>query len=257
MRLAQQRIVATFSLLAILAVPVIWWWPHLEWKFFLSRNQVAVPGIPVSEMKAPGKTAGWYDCRIGPLALKLPPDLIEEADRSVGKATIDIKGSSMELSIHVPYKFAPGTEQSLMSMAAALHTSPARMIADSYRESTDAFRWSMSRDELKRHEVLLSLGMLFPHHDAVAVETRFNSTLDGVLVLNDKSRAMFQWRTNGGDGTGFLTFYRKEAALDRDVVRDICASLACDDSQLRPEHSKKDLRNVLEEMETTKSADEG
>ena len=256
MRLVQQRIVATACLLAVVAVPVFWWWPHLEWKFFLSRNQVIVPSVPVSEFKAPGKTAGWYDCRVGPLALKLPPDLIEKGDRTIGKTlTIDIKGPSMDISIHVPLKVAPGAVQGLVAVAAALHTSPIRMIADSYRESTEAFRWSMSRDELMRHATLLSLGSLFPHQDAVAAETRFDGAMEGVLVLNDRNRALYQWRTTGGDGSGFLTFYRKDGELDRDGVRDICWSVACDESRLGAQHTKKDLAKVLDEMESRTSED--
>ncbi len=76
-RATKQQIAVSISVLAVVIGAFIWWWPHLYWSFIIARGQVRVPSVPVSELKAPGKTEGWYECTIGPLQLKVPPKIVE------------------------------------------------------------------------------------------------------------------------------------------------------------------------------------
>src|SRR5207253_1661345 len=107
-----------------------------------------------------------------------------------------------------------------------------------------------SRAELRRHQMLLSMGENFPHSQAMAVETRFQGKLEGVLILVDRRTAVFHWQSTSGAGFGRLMFVQKNGDLELDRVRDVCQSLTCDDSRLGDKaYSKKELRELLESIE--------
>src|SRR5579872_1276575 len=243
-RPTKRQIAGSMCILAAVAAAGYWWSPHVWWAYIVARNHVTIPSVPVAELKAPGKTEGWYDCRIGPLSLKLPPELIEKADSSTAKSTIEFKGRDVELSIHIPYKVPETSRDSLALIASELKLSPTRLIAESYRASTDDFRWTMSHRALRRHQILLSLVGLFPHGMATSVETQFGASLEGILVIDDRTMAAFQWRSTSGIAAGGLTCTGPTNELDLGMVRDICHSLSCDETRLGPEYSKKDLMEM-------------
>ncbi|MGE5194028.1 MAG: hypothetical protein ACM3U2_16150 [Deltaproteobacteria bacterium] len=250
-RATKQQIAASVGLLAAVAGAGYFWWPHIYFKFQLARNEVRIASVPVTELKAPGRTAGWADCRIGPVSLKLPSALAENADRSVEQGTISFSTPGQQFSTNIPFRIDPQTRAEHAKLADEFKMSPTRLIAESYRKGTDDFRWSMSREELRHLQVLLQMGVSnFPHSHAMAVETRFDGAVEGVLIHGDRQAAIFHWQTTSGVAFGVLLFRQKEGDLDLDWVRDVCKSLACDESRLGDkESSKKDLRELLEMIE--------
>lgn len=250
-RATKQQIVVSVCLLAAVAGAGIWWWPHLHWALIIARNQVRVPSVPVAELKAPGKTSGWYDCKIGPLSLKLPAEIVEKADRSVEKSALNFTTANAELAIHLPFQVPPDFQAEQAKLAADFNLTSMGLVVESFRASTDDFRWSMSRSDLRKHELLMNLSYFFRRAGAMAVETRFEGPLEGLLIIHDRRRASFEWRTPAGTGT--LMFSQKDNDLDLDQVRDVCQSVAEDDSRLSASYSKKELRQFLDAMETTRN----
>ena len=253
-RATKQQIALTIGLLAVLVGAGYWWAPHLWWTFLIARNGAKIPSIPVSALQAPGQTTGWFTCRIGPLTFKLPPEMAEEAERSVAKNkhTIALKTPSVELLIFVPFKSPTDAQPDLVQAAARLNRSPMQFIADGYRASTDDFRWTMSRAELLRHQTLLNLGFMYPHAAGTKVES-LDGPLEGLLVIYDRTRAMFEWYTKSGPAAGFVGFNCTAGDLHLDDVRNICASLACDNAKLGPEPTKSQLAELVDSMEITAS----
>lgn len=247
-----KQVVISLGVLAAVAAASFWWWQHIAWSYLIARNQVRVPRVPVTEMKAPGRMEGWFDCRVGPLSLKLPPNLAEGADRSLGKASINFTDPEMEMAIVVPFHNTPDSQAGVKQLAATFQMSPLRVVAESYRASTDDFRWTMSKAELTRHQMLVSLGRNYPHELASAVETRFDGPLEGLLIIGDRRVAAFEWRTTSGSAEGSITFNGKDHDLDLDVLRDICQSVKCDESRLGPPYTRTELKHFLDTIKTTR-----
>jgi hypothetical protein len=217
---------------------------------------VRIRSVPVTAMKAPGHTAGWYECRIGPLSLKMPPELAESADRALGKASIDFTDADMEMAIAVPFRNPPESQTGAQQLAATFQMSPIRVLAESYRTSSDDFRWTMSKAELIRHQILLNMVGSYPHRLASLVETRYEDALEGLLIIGDRRNVVFEWRTTSGSADGSIRFTRKDHDLDMEMVRDICQSVTCDESQLGPPYTKKELKQFLDTIKTTRSGGE-
>ncbi len=247
-RATKQQIVTSVTVLALVIAAIVWWWPHLNWAFVISRGQLQVPSVPVTQLKAPGKTAGWYDCTIGPLTLKLPPEVVDSAERSTGKSSLNFTLNDQELAVHVPVRIPAEPEFGLEKLADEFHLSPMGLVVETFRTSSNDFRWTMSRRELRRHQVLLNLAFFFRRGGAMAVETRFDGPLEAILILHNRRQASFEWRTPASAGS--LVFTDKEHDLDLDVVRDICQSVSCDDSRLVDSYSKKELKELLDAIET-------
>src|SRR5579872_5081191 len=181
-RATKPQIALTIGLLTVLVAAGYWWAPHMWWAFLIARRGAQVPSIPVSALKAPGRTSGWFTCRMGALSFKLPPEMAEDAERSVAKErnTISLKTPDGELKVFVPYQTPAGIQPALVQAATQLNRTPMQLIADGYRASTDDFRWTMSRTELRRHQLLLNLGMMYPHLAGTNVETLFDGPLEGL-----------------------------------------------------------------------------
>jgi len=250
-RATKQQIAVSLSILALVAGAGYFWWPHIYFRFQLERNEVQIPSIPVKELQAPGNMAGWADCRVGPVSFKLPVDLAEKGDRSVGKMTIDFSTSDRIVGVDIPRRVGPEGLAQRAEVINEFKVSPARLIAESYRTGTDDFRWTMSHAELRRHQTLLRMGANnFPHSHVMTVETRFEPLLEGVLIQGDRQTAVFHWQATSGAAVGALLFRNKEGDLDLDWVRDVCQSVACDESRLSERAlSKADLRELLETIE--------
>jgi hypothetical protein len=133
--------------------------------------------------------------------------------------------------------------------------SPMHLVVESFRASSDDFRWSMSRSELHRHQLLLNVAFFFRRAGAMGVEMRFEDPLEGLLILQNRRTAAFEWRTPASAAT--LMFSDKDHDLDLDVVRDICQSVSCNESRLAAEYSKKELRQFLDSMETRHDGGDG
>jgi hypothetical protein len=183
----------------------------------------------------------------------MPPDLAESADRSVGKASINFTTADMEVAIIVPFRISAEGQSGARQMSATFHMSPIRIVAESYRASSDDFRWTMSHAELTRHQILVGyLGRTYPHALVSAVETRFEDELEGLLIIGDRRNVVFEWRTNSGSADTSITFTSKDRDFDLDMLRDICQSVTCDESQLGPPYTKKGLKQFLDTIKTTR-----
>jgi hypothetical protein len=252
-RATKQQIAVAIGILLAVAAAGFWWAPHIHWAYLLSRQDVKIAPVTVKELKASGQTAGWAKCRIGPLSFELPAEFAENATREVGKTagTVTLTEGDLELSLFIPYRIPAGQKTSLMAMADELQMSVQDMVVAGYRSSTDDFRWTMSRDELRRHQKLLSLSQpgFFPHERGVFVETETDGAMKSVLILNAAEIAMLQWQA--GAANGFLTFVHKKGKLDLEMVRNVCHSLACDESRLGDPFTKKAMRTALDAMEVT------
>jgi hypothetical protein len=134
--------------------------------------------------------------------------------------------------------------------------SPLRIVEESYRTSSDDFRWMMSRAELTRHQILLNMGRTYPHALASAVETRYGDAIEGLLIIGDRRNVIFEWRTTSGSADGSIRSTRKDHDLDMGMVRDICQSITCDESQLGPPYDKKALKQFLDTIKTTRRGEE-
>jgi hypothetical protein len=256
-RATKQQIVASICLLAAVGGAGYFWWPHIYFRFQLERNGVQIPSVPVAEMKTPGKTAGWADCRIGPISFKLPEALALDAERSVEQDRISFVTPEQMFGTNVPSRTDPKLQAEHADIAAEYKMSPMRLIAESYRTGTDDFRWWMSHAELRRYQVLLNMGAsAFSHAHAMTVETRFDGAVEGILVQSDRQTAIFRWQAPSGVAFGLLFFRQKEGDLDLEWVRDVCQSLACDESRLDAKgYSKKELQQLIETIEVKRGGE--
>jgi len=252
-RATKQQIAVSIGILVAVAAAGFWWAPHIHWVYTLSRQDVKIAPVAVKELKASGATDGWAKCRIGPLSFQLPADFAENAGRELGKSpgTVTLTEGDLELTLFIPFRVPADQKTVLMAMADELHMSMHEMIVAAYRSSTDDFRWTMSRDELLRHQKLLSLSQpnFFPHDRSVAVETESDGAKESVLIMNAAEVAMLQWKT--GAANGYLSFAHKKGKLNLETVRNVCHSLACDESKLGNPWTKKDLQKILDGMEVT------
>lgn len=245
----KQQIAVSFGILAVVALAVFWWWPHIYWSVQLSRNQLKIPKVPVTDLKAPDQTSGWYDCRIGPVSFKIPPHLAENAERTSTKTSINFITPEQELTIHIPFRISAGSIAEQGKLAAEMKLSPMKLLAQAYSAGTDDFRWTMSRDELRKHQLFLRLASYyritpFPMH----VETRFGETVEGILVIGDRRQAIYTWQTRAAGGS--IGFAQKDKDLDLDWVRDLCQSFDCDESRLGSQpYSKQEMNAFLENVE--------
>ena len=255
-RATKPQIALTIGLLAVLVAAGYWWAPHIWWKYLIARNGAKIPRVEVSALEAPGQTSGWFTCRIGALSFRLPPEMAEDAERSVAKDrnAIILKTPSGELLIFFPFRARKGAETELVQVAARLNLSPVQFLADAYRASTDDFRWTMSHAELQRHQILLNVQFMYPHTAGTKVETQFDGPLEGLLAVHDRTRAIFEWNAKSGAAAGFVGFTSTAGDLNLDHVRDICASVTCDDAKLGQEPTKSELAELVDTMEITRDA---
>jgi len=254
-RATKKQIALTIGLLILLVAVGYWWAPHVWWAFMISRNGAKIPSIPISTLQAPGQTQGWFTCRIGPLSFKVPPEIAEEAERSVAKknkSMISLKSPSLELMAFVPFQIPAGAQLPLMQMASHLKLSPMKMIADSFRASTDDFRWTMSHAELQRHQMMLNLGSMYPHLRGTRVESLFDAPQEGLLMIQDRAHATFEWHAKSGTSGGILAFAATAGDLNLDQVRDICASVTVDDEKLGPAPKNGDVSALVDMIEMTR-----
>jgi hypothetical protein len=254
-RATKPQIALTIGLLTAMVAAGYWWFPHIWWSYVIARRGAKIRSVPVSALHAPGQTKGWFTCRAGALSFKLPPDMIDEAERSASKENnaIIIKTRSSEVQFHVPAKAGPSPHPALVEAAARLHRSPMQITAETYRASTDDFRWTMSRAELERHQMLVNLGLIFyPHTAGIKVESLFEGPLEGLLMIRDRTHAVFEWHAKSEAAVGYLSFTSTENDLNLDHLRDICASVSCDDSKLGPQLTKGELDVLANSLEFTK-----
>jgi len=252
-RATRGQILVSIGLVIAVLLAGFWWWPHIVWSFQVARHGVKIPSVPVGQMPVPGKTADWSNCRLGPMSLKLPAQIADEAERTAEKNQVVLTAGEQQIAINVPFRVPPKGPNDLSSVAAQLNLTPMRLLEESYRASTDKFRWTMSRAELRRHQLLINLAAMFPHgggRGASEVETRFDKDIEGLLIVYDDQHASFEFRTASDAGAGYVMFIRKSGNLDLDFVRDVCQSISCDEARLVPEYGKKELQQMLDAMET-------
>lgn len=252
-RATKQQIAVTVGLFLAVAAAGFYWAPHIRWSYLLTRNSIKVAPVKVRDMPAATPSPDWFVCRAGALSLSLPATMAEEAERSVATAaphSLTLTTPTHEITLMIPHEYPEGSQPILSRIAASMNVSPTQLVAESYRASTDDFRWTMSHGELLRHEKLLELWYLYPHRAVDVVETWYGDALGGLLILHeDKSHAIYQWQLNSGQAAGFVQFSAKQGALDYNEVRAVCRSVTCDESRLGPELSKDQLGVLADTMQ--------
>src|SRR5262249_62108238 len=116
---------------------------------------------------------------------------VEKAERSTGKTSLNFTIGNRELAIHVPFQVPADFQAGQEKVAADFKMSPMHLVVESFRTSTDDFRWTMSRSELRKHELLLNLAYHFRRGGAMSVETRFDGLLEGMLIMQSRRQASF------------------------------------------------------------------
>jgi hypothetical protein len=253
-RATKQQIAVTIGLLIAVAAAGWWWSPHIYWSYLLSRNNYRMAPAQVVEMPTSRPAAGWFACRAGALSFKLPASMAEEAERALAKSphALSITTPTHELTMSIPAEIPADARPNIELFAARMKVTLMQLLAESYRTGTADFRWTMSRDELYRHQMLLDLSTLYPHHQVLVVETRSNDAWEGMLVFHEsKSMAKFEWQLRSGKSAGYLMFSATKGILDFDDVRAVCQSLACDESRLKSELSKDQLAVLADAMDIT------
>lgn len=251
-RATKQQIAVTIGLLIAVAVAGWWWSPHIYWSYLLSRNNFKVAPVKVAEMPLSPAPTGWFTCRVGALSFKLPASMAEDAERTLAKTphALTITTPTRELTLLVPTEAPAEPRPALEQISALLKCSPIQLIANSYRTGSEDFRWTMSRNELARHQLLLNLTSMFPHDQVMTVETTSNDAQEGLLVLHEsRSLAKYEWHLNSGRSAGFFMFNATRGELDFDELRSVCQSLTCDESRLGPELSKAQLAVLSDTMQ--------
>jgi hypothetical protein len=168
---------------------------------------------------------------------------------------ISLKVPSMELLIFVPVQApADAPPPPIVEVADYLKLTPMQMIVDSFRASTDDFRWTMSRSALHRLQVLLNVGFLFPqypHARGMKVESSLDGPLQGLLITYERTKARYEWCTKTGTDGGLIVFMGTRD-LDLDQMRDICASVTCNEAKLGPPRTPADVAALVDTIEMTK-----
>ncbi|MBI3864877.1 MAG: hypothetical protein HY290_23620 [Planctomycetia bacterium] len=251
-RATKQQIAVTIGLLVAVSAAGYWWWPHIWWSFLLSRNNVKIPAVKVTEIPAARPGAGWFVVHAGALSFRLPREMAAEAECSVSKSqnSLDLKSPTHEVSFMVPSVLPEKQQQTITSIPGAPDRSRIELLVESYRAGTDDFRWTMSRSALARHQMLVQLWQMYPHEGIQAAETRSDKELGGLLIFHESgSHAMFEWQAKSGKAIGLFKFSAVNGLLNVDDIRAVCLSVACDESKLGTDLTKDQLALMADSIE--------
>lgn len=231
---------------------------HLLWKYKSLTSLRTVRPIPVSPIPAVGPTSGWYRCRIGPLSLCIPADLIEHGERISVFGGLALKGDHLLIGMQaMPVlgnaDFVKDVEKGFrLQFPRRKWESYAHLEAELFRASADDFRWSMSPDEVRDFTLWMTSAATGVPRDCTFVETRFDAHIEGILGFFEKEdTARFSWMLTDGTSGGLILFTSPDGRLNPDVVREICQSFECN-GPLPEKWSKEDLQQALDTMEAVR-----
>ena len=201
--------------------------PHLQWR--LSPGWITTRGsqpMPVSTLPDSPSSDDVARCQFGPLAFSVPKQMASspkfQGERMSG---VILRDGPREVFVGLPHdnRQVAGAIRLEFADAGGL-SSISRLWAEVYAASPADFRWSMSRQELARHQRLLKFAFLGRGPSARAVETSFGGQVEGLLVLRE-GMTTFDWAAADGDVAGNLVFSQRSGKIDPAWIRPICASL--------------------------------
>jgi len=200
---------------------------HLQWRF--SPGWVTTLGIqpvPVSALPENPTPDDFARCQLGPLAFSVPKRMASSPKfQGEWLSGVVLRDGPREVFVGLPHdnRQVAGAIRLEFADAGGLSSIP-RLWAEVYAASPSDFRWSMSRQELARHQRLLKYAFLGRSLFATAVETSFGDQVEGLLVIRE-GLTTFEWVAAGGDVAGNLWFSQRDGKIDPAWIRPICASL--------------------------------
>jgi hypothetical protein len=249
---SKKQIAITIGLLLALLAAGTWWAPHIQWAYLASRNGWKLDRVKVVEMPpAKPRTGAWFKCQASSVSFQLPPAMAEEAERTVAKAgqSLLLTTETHTTTLFIPMEIRPEEKSIVSHVASEFGMTPLQFVAESFRTSTDDFRWTMGRSELHRFRSLLGMSNLYPHYAIFSVETFSDPTMEGLLIVDSaKAEAVYEWRLNSGKSAGVIRFSAKKGELDLDELRTIARSVECDESKLSGALSNDQLGVLADTM---------
>lgn len=227
---------ATFAAaLALLAVGGLYYRVHLLWWWYARRHpevnaQHAIQIRPMPQRAVPDD---WVRCRVGRIALSLPPELAQEGTPHRKKNGCSFfQGDAHDarlVGISVPMNAADIAP--LLAPAANVWPGPAafnviNLRLACYQADSDDFRWSMAPREAGWHAVRMTMRPLLEGRKPDFVETLFRNDLDGMIEFAGDS-AVFSWQTTNG-ACSYIHLVDRRANADRDWIRAVCQSVEID-----------------------------
>ncbi|MBS0266563.1 MAG: hypothetical protein JSS02_31825 [Planctomycetes bacterium] len=248
----KQQIATTIGLLLAVAAAGTWWYPHIEWSYLVSRNKFKLESVKVVPMPEPKPHDGaWFQCQAAALSFSLPPAMADEADRTVSKTpqSLSLTTSTNEVTFFVPSEIPADQTPYVAEIAKKYGMTPFEFIAESYRTSSDDFRWTMTWSQLERYKYLLQMSGGYPHGFVFSVEYYSDPTLEGLLIIHsNKAEAMFEWRLKSGKSAGVLHLKARSGEFNFDELRSIAHSVKCDESKLGPPLTKDQIGVLADTM---------
>lgn len=253
-RIRRVALIAISAITAVVAVVAVGAWRYRE--HFLTvyairnfSNQVVA--VPVTSMMAQERPLGWHFVRIESLRMSLPPWLATEAKRDFKDGFVLLTSPNAELAITLPVRDERAANE-FRQMTDALFPgkSPSRKQLTGSLYALDAadFRWSMSAEEAKNHRSKVGLAWILRTRTAKSVETRFDDSIEGLLLVQGQGQAIFEFETADGEFGGFIIFHNRAADLDLDWIRMVCQSLTVDKAAIRS--ARERARGLVESIES-------
>lgn len=226
--------VLIFGSMAICLFLLIAFWPHLLWKLesaWLGCNDVRA--VPTSEMADPPLPEDWKTCRFGPLEFSLPPELADRLEIRVNRSIVMLVFDDGSRSIAMIVPEAPQNRDTVFAALQdeygmpdeGLQLSQMRLQLASYQASSDDFRWSMTRKELRWHAWCILMSRIYCLMPTTSAEYVLHDDIEGILDLNASSKTnTFSYQTADDRFAGTVIFQQHRGSLDTTFVRRVCQS---------------------------------
>lgn len=221
--------VALVLVLGVVALIALHYRSHLFWRYEASRlglnNVQAIPDRPMPDSPTPD---GWVRCRVGRIEFGLPPELA--SNRVVPKhaaSLVIFHDGTRRVDVDLPTDMSEFS--GLLKAASELcprsqrFTLP-RLRQACYQASSDDFRWSMTREEVRWHAFCITTGKLFRISPTGHTESFFRQDLDGIIHFDGKW-SILDWQSNDCAVGGSMHFIDRGEQADPTWVRAICQSL--------------------------------
>lgn len=231
-RLSRLRIAVVAALVACLGIAVLvalHFRAHLLWRYQSNRlgldNVRAVPNQSMPDSPTPKQ---WLRYRTGCIEFALPPDLARNVIlREDGASLLTFEDHSRTVLVAPP---TDGNELSdLLNTASALcpqsqpFTMPMLRRA-CYQASSDDFRWSMTRNEVRWHAFCITAGKAIRTIPDGHTESILRKDWDGIIHFGEK-RAVFEWHCNSPKCGGYMHFIERGESRDPAWIRTVVQSL--------------------------------
>src|SRR6266568_8329250 len=146
------------GLAPVAALALVRFGPQLQWRFsggwYLTRDVKAIPVRPLPNEPAPD---GFARCHFDSVTVSVPSGLVAKPEfRGDGRPGVRLRDGPRGVFISLPIdnRSVLAANQAELAGRGGLTSIP-QLRAEIYAASPSDFRWSMSREELARHQWLL------------------------------------------------------------------------------------------------------